>query len=47
MAVYYQSALLKPEFRLSTHPMARAAIRQAVKWRRITGVAPVAPELLP
>jgi hypothetical protein len=41
MAVYYQSALLKPEFRLSTHPMARAALRQALKWRRMTGVAPI------
>ncbi|HKP20423.1 MAG TPA: hypothetical protein VJT68_02840 [Thermoleophilaceae bacterium] len=41
MAVYYQSALLKPEFRLSTHPMARAALRQALRWRRMTGVAPI------
>jgi hypothetical protein len=40
MAVYYQSAALKPEFRLSTHPATRAALRQAVKWRRLTGVAP-------
>jgi hypothetical protein len=37
MAVYYQSALLKPEFRISTHPLARAALRRAVRWRRITG----------
>jgi hypothetical protein len=41
MAVYYQSAFLKPEFRLSTHPQARALIRRLVKWRRITGRAPV------
>jgi hypothetical protein len=40
MAVYYQSALLKPEFRLSTHPRSRAALRQAVRWRRLTGIAP-------
>jgi hypothetical protein len=40
MAVYYQSAELKPEFRLSTHPRSRAALRQAVRWPRLTGVAP-------
>ena len=40
MAVYYQSASLKPEFRLSTHPASRAALRRAVKWPRLTGVAP-------
>jgi hypothetical protein len=40
MAVYYQSALLKPEFRLSTHPLARAELRRAVRWRRLTGIAP-------
>ncbi len=40
MAVYYQSAFMKPEFRLSTHPRARAALRRAVKWPRLTGVAP-------
>ena len=40
MAVYYQSALLKPEFRLSTHPRSRAALRNAVRWPRLTGVAP-------
>jgi hypothetical protein len=38
MAVYYQSALLKPEFALFSHPIARAAIRRAVRWRLITGV---------
>ena len=41
MAVYYQSAMLKPEFRLSTHPLARAALRNALRWRRMTGVAPL------
>lgn len=40
MAVYYQSALLKPEFRLSTHPRTRAALRRAVRWPRLTGVGP-------
>jgi hypothetical protein len=40
MAVYYQSALLSSEFRLSTHPASRAALRRAVKWPRLTGVAP-------
>jgi hypothetical protein len=40
MAVYYQSAFLKPEFRLSSHPRSRAALRKAVNWRRLTGVAP-------
>jgi hypothetical protein len=44
MAVYYQSASLKPEFRLSTHPAARAALRRAVKWPRL---AAYAPELAP
>jgi hypothetical protein len=41
MAVYYQSAMLKPEFRLSTHPLAREALRKALRWRRMTGVAPI------
>ncbi|HYN52206.1 MAG TPA: hypothetical protein VES62_14900 [Thermoleophilaceae bacterium] len=40
MAVYYQSAELKQEFRLSTHPASRRALRRAVKWPRLTGVAP-------
>jgi hypothetical protein len=40
MAVYYQSASLKPEFRLATHPASRAALRRAVRWPRLTGVAP-------
>jgi hypothetical protein len=39
MAVYYQSALLKPEFRLSAHPRSRAALRRAVGWTRLTGFA--------
>jgi hypothetical protein len=40
MAVYYQSASLKPEFRLSTHPASRAALRRAVRWSRLSGLAP-------
>ncbi len=40
MAVYYQSALLKPEFRLSAHPGSRAVLRRATRWRRLTGVRP-------
>jgi hypothetical protein len=40
MAVYYQSAALKPEFALANHPATRAALRRAVKWPRLTGVAP-------
>lgn len=40
MAVYYQSALLKPEFRLSAHPSSRAVLRQATRWPRLTGTAP-------
>ena len=40
MAVYYQSALLKVEFRLSAHPGSRAALRRAMHWPRLTGVAP-------
>jgi hypothetical protein len=40
MAVYYQSASLKPEFALKNHPASRAALRKAVKWPRLTGVAP-------
>ena len=34
MAIYYQSATLKPEFRLSTHPQSRAALRRATNWSR-------------
>ena len=40
MAVYYQSAALKRAFRLSAHPRSRAALRRAVRWSRLTGVAP-------
>jgi hypothetical protein len=40
MAVYYQSALLKREFRLSAHPRTRAALRRATRWPRLTGLAP-------
>jgi hypothetical protein len=40
MAVYYQSASLKPEFALSNHRASRAALRRAVNWPRLTGVAP-------
>ena len=40
MAVYYQSASLKPEFALANHPASRAALRRAVDWPRLTGVAP-------
>ena len=40
MAVYYQSALLKPEFRLSAHPSSRAVLRQATRWPRLTGATP-------
>jgi hypothetical protein len=40
MAVYYQSALLKAEFRLATHPRSRAALRRAVHWPSLTGFAP-------
>ena len=40
MAIYYQSATLKSEFRLSTHPQSRAALRRATNWSRLTGLAP-------
>jgi HAMP domain-containing protein len=40
MAIYYQSASLKAEFRLATHPQSRAALRQKVQWPRLTGFAP-------
>jgi hypothetical protein len=39
-ALYYQSATLKTEFRLSSHPKSRAALRGAVKWPRLSGLAP-------
>ncbi len=44
MAVYYQSASLKPEFALRNHPASRAALRRAVGWSRLSGYA---PELAP
>jgi hypothetical protein len=44
MAVYYQSASLKPEFALRNHPVSRAALRRAVRWSRLSGYA---PELAP
>jgi hypothetical protein len=48
MAVYYQSALLKPDFRLSTHPRTRAVLRQSVRWPRLTGFAPeFTPQTVP
>jgi hypothetical protein len=40
MATYYQSASLKPEFRLSTHPATRAQLRRSVRWRRLMAFAP-------
>jgi hypothetical protein len=40
MLCYYQSALLKPEFRLSTHPRARAALRRTLRSRRYPEHAP-------
>jgi hypothetical protein len=39
MAVYYQSALLSPEFRLSTHPNTSRALRRMVRWPRLAGAA--------
>jgi hypothetical protein len=39
-ALYYQSSSLKTEFRLSSHPKSRAALRKAVKWSRLSGLAP-------
>lgn len=37
MAVYYQSAELKPEFRLSNKPRTRAQMRRSVRWPRMIG----------
>ena len=34
MVSYYQSAMLKPEFRLSTHPRSRAVLRRLLRHRR-------------
>lgn len=40
MLCYYQAALLKPEFRLSSHPQARSALRRALRSRRYAQYAP-------
>jgi hypothetical protein len=37
MISYYQSALLKPEFRLSSHPRSRAALRSRLRSSRFLG----------
>jgi hypothetical protein len=37
---YYQSANLKPAFRLSTHPRSRAALRRQLRSRRYVAFAP-------
>ena len=37
---YYQSALLKPEFRLSTHPRSRSVLRRLLHSSRFLGFAP-------
>jgi hypothetical protein len=31
---------LRAPFRLSAHPLARAELRRALRWRRITGIPP-------
>lgn len=40
MVSYYQSAGLKPEFRLSTHPRSRGALRRLLRPARYLGFAP-------
>ena len=37
MVSYYQSALLRPQFRLSTHPRSRAALRRQLRSSRFLG----------
>jgi hypothetical protein len=37
---YYQSALLKPEFRLSTHPVSRGVLRREIASSRYLSTAP-------
>jgi len=37
MVSYYQSGLLKPQFRLSTHPRSRAALRRRLRSSRFVG----------
>jgi len=39
MAVYYQSALLSPEFSLASHPGTSAALRRMVRWPRLAGAS--------
>ena len=34
---YYQSAMLKPAFRLSTHPRSRSVLRRKLRWGRFVG----------
>jgi hypothetical protein len=40
MVIYYQSALLEPEFRLSTHPRSRATLRRRVNPALFVGQVP-------
>jgi hypothetical protein len=40
MALYYQSAAMRREFRLSTHPRSRAALRRHVRSSRFAALAP-------
>ncbi|MDQ4048012.1 MAG: hypothetical protein M3131_01320 [Actinomycetota bacterium] len=40
MASYYQSATLKPEFRLSTHPRSRRVLRRLLRSQRYVAFAP-------
>lgn len=40
MIVYFQSALLKPAFRLSAHPRSRAVLRRRLRSSRFVGLAP-------
>jgi hypothetical protein len=40
MVSYYQSAMLKPEFRLSTHPRSRSVLQRLLRHRRYAAFAP-------
>jgi hypothetical protein len=40
MISYYQSALLEPQFRLSTHPRSRRVLQRALRARRYLDLAP-------
>ena len=40
MVSYYQSAMLKPEFRLSTHPRSRSVLRRLLRSKRYVELAP-------